>query len=183
MTKCTLLEGPINGSSKAAGVAGWRRTRSDIIAFTDDDCYVATDYIDQIVAVFAGNPRLGYAGGRVLLHDRTDHPITIVESEESRHYPARLPPPAPGAIHGANMIFRRATLESILGFDDHFGAGTRFHAVEDTDALARASFAGWDGVYDPRPTVRHHHGRKAADLPELERGYAIGRGAYWAKLL
>jgi len=158
---------------------GWRLASGEIIAFTDDDCYVAEDYVDAVAAVFADLPRIGFAGGRILLHDPSDYPLSISEAPEPRRYrPNSLL--VPGEIHGANMIFRRATLEAIDGFDDRLGAGTRF-CPEDVDALARASFAGWEGVYDPRPTVRHHHGRKAKDIPALTRTYAIGRGAYWMK--
>lgn len=158
---------------------GWRLAKGDIIAFTDDDCYIAPDYIESVAALFSASPRVGFAGGRILLHDPTDYPLTISEALEPRHYPpgSLL---VPGEFQGANMIIRRAALETIQGFDDHLGAGTRF-VPEDVDALTRASFAGWEGVYDPRPTVRHHHGRKEADIPALKRTYAIGRGAYWAK--
>jgi hypothetical protein len=38
-------------------------------------------------------------------------------------------------------------------------------------------------TFDPRPTVYHHHGRKAADFPGLMASYDRGRGAYYAKYL
>ena len=48
----------------------------------------------------------------------------------------------------------------IGGFDERFGAATKFFSAEDTDAMARVLGAGWRGAYDPRPLVYHHHGRK-----------------------
>ena len=69
------------------------------------------------------------------------------------------------------------------GFDESIGAGTRF-PCEDLDLLTRASFAGFTGVYDPRPVVLHHHRRQSLEqVQALERHYDHGRGAYYAKAL
>ncbi len=50
--------------------------------------------------------------------------------------------------------------------------------------MARASWAGWDGIFDPRPVVRHHHGRRqGTGLERLETVYADGAGAYHGKCM
>jgi GT2 family glycosyltransferase len=86
-----------------------------------------------------------------------------------------------GMIQGANISFKRVALQSVNGFDDRFGAGTRF-PCEDIDVCARASAAGWHGAYDPRPIIYHHHGRKTeAEATRLMKLYDHGRGAYYAK--
>jgi GT2 family glycosyltransferase len=158
---------------------GVRASRAPLVAFTDDDCYVAPDFLTRIVEAFR-DPAYGFIGGRVLLHDPSDAPETIKEDEE----PAEVDPftiVLPGFIHGANMAFRRVVWESIGGFDPRLGSGTRFVA-DDVDFLARACGAGWAGAYLPGPTVRHHHGRKpGADVVKLRTLYARGRGAYYLK--
>lgn len=162
--------------------AGWRIARGDIVAFTDDDCYVPEGYADSVVEVFDDRPDIGFAAGRVLLYDPTDYRITIEESEQTvsfRPYTYI----APGAIHGANMAFRRAALERIGGFDERLGAGTAFPS-EDIDAVAAVLWLGIPGTYDPRMMVYHHHGRKAGtDVQALNRSYDAGRGAYFAKYI
>ena len=45
--------------------AGWRNARGGIVAFTDDDCYPAPDYVEQLRLSFS-KADLGYLGGRVL---------------------------------------------------------------------------------------------------------------------
>lgn len=172
-----ILNEPAPGLGRAHN-RGWRTAKGEIIAFTDDDCYVRPDFLDRVFEVFA-DPRIGYCGGRIKLYDVNDYPITINESVEPRIFPPYSYLPA-GAVHGANMMFRRKTLEDIGGFDDNFGPGTPFNCV-DIDACTRASFAGCWGAYAPGPTVLHAHGRKTADVPILSRSYAIGRGAYAAK--
>ena len=159
---------------------GWSAARGDIVAMTDDDCYVLPDYIDRVREIF-DDPKIGFAGGRVDLFDPTDYPISIVTSDE----PALKPPRSfiqPGWIIGANMIFRREVLEAIEGFDPDLGPGTPFCA-DDPDGQARASFAGWWGLYTPDVVVAHHHRRKAKDADALTRTYLIGGGAYMAKFL
>jgi glycosyltransferase involved in cell wall biosynthesis len=166
------------GLSRARNT-GVQVAQAPLIAFTDDDCYVAPDFLTRIVEAFR-EPAYGFIGGRVLLHDPTDAPETIKEDDE----PEEVDPftlVVPGFIHGANMAFRREVWTAIGGFDPRFGSGTRFVA-DDVDFLARACAAGWAGAYLPGPTVRHHHRRKpGADVARLRTTYARGRGAYYTK--
>ncbi len=162
--------------------AGWRRARGDIIAFTDDDCYVDRDFAHAVIAAFKIHNSLGFLGGRILLHDPTDLRITIQESTENLNFPPGKLVPA-GAIQGANFAFRRSALEAVGGFDPLLGAGTPFPS-EDVEMVSRLSAQGWGGLYTPDPVVYHHHGRKtAADAEKLRRGYDYGRGAYYMAIM
>jgi glycosyltransferase involved in cell wall biosynthesis len=160
--------------------AGLRVAQGKILAFTDDDCYPAPDFLSRIWSSFDG-PSVGYITGRITLHDAADHPITIQESETPLTFQARSFIKV-GAVAGANMAFRREVLLQIGGFDPWFGPGSHFNA-EELDAAGRASSIGWVGRYCPEVVVRHHHGRKAADAPRLWKSYGIGAGAYHMKLL
>jgi hypothetical protein len=81
------------------------------------------------------DPRLGFVGGRILLYDPSDRRITIQESLEPQSF---LPGSFihPGAIHGANLAFRRAALTEVGGYDPWFGPGALFVA-EELELLAR----------------------------------------------
>lgn len=165
----------------AARDRGWREARSGLISLTDDDCYVAEDYVDAVVAAFDGWPDVGVLGGRILLFDPADARVTIDE----RDYPVEIAPRSfvvAGEIKGANLSFRREALLAIGGFDPELGAGTPF-PCEDIDAVAAVLWAGFKGRYDPRPLVLHHHQRRLPDVPSLRAGYDRGRGAYYAKFL
>jgi GT2 family glycosyltransferase len=165
----------------AARDSGWRAAQAAVIALTDDDCYVAEDYVDAVLAAFEGQPDVGVLGGRILLFDPADARVTIDE----RDYPVEMAPRAfvvAGAIKGANLAFRREALQKVGGFDPELGAGTQF-PCEDIDAVAAVVWAGYRGRYDPRPLVLHHHRRRDADVPRLRAGYDRGRGAYYAKFL
>jgi glycosyltransferase involved in cell wall biosynthesis len=162
--------------------AGWQSTRSAIVVCIDDDCYPEEDYLDSIFERFSKDPKLGFLGGRILLYDPTDRRITIQESLE----PLSFPPGSfirPGVIQGANVAYRRAAITEVCGFDPWFGAGA-LYSGDETELIARISAAGWNGAYDPKPVVYHHHGRKTAnDEWRLMRWYDRGRGAYYAKCM
>jgi len=175
---CTVVYEGKPGLGRARN-QGWRASSGAIVAFTDDDCYPADDFLDRVVECFADSS-LGFLGGRILLFDPTDLPITIQPLERRVELlPGKFI--SAGLIQGANFALRRTTLEAIGGFDDGFGAGTPF-PCEDVDVIARASGRGWKGAYDPRPLVFHHHRRKTQqDALRLMYGYDIGRGAYYVK--
>jgi GT2 family glycosyltransferase len=168
------------GKSNALNAA-LKAACGQILAFTDDDCYPAPDFLNNIWAAF-DDPSVGYIGGRILLHDPADFPITIDESITPRTFPARSFVCA-GCIQGANMAFRQRILLDIGGFDPLFGPGALFQAAEEAEVIGRASAIGWKGEYHPEVVVWHHHGRKAADAATIWRRYAIGRGAFHMKIL
>lgn len=169
---------PAPGLGRARN-AGLAHAAGDICIFTDDDCYVRPDFLRQVHRVF-GASTAGYLGGRVVLHDPTDAPVTIKDVLTSKVIqPRRFL--YPGTIHGANMAVRRDVLKSIGGFDPLLGSGTCW-VCDDLEFLSRACWAGWTGVYDPRPVVEHHHRRKTrSDVQQLLKGYEYGRGAYYMK--
>jgi glycosyltransferase involved in cell wall biosynthesis len=173
----SVLE-PRIGLSRARNT-GWQHARGEIIAFTDDDCYPQQDFVDEVWQNFTETP-LAYLGGRILLYDPADYPITI-QLRDQRLVIDPLTYIHAGLIQGANMAARRDVLQKLGGFDEMLGAGTAFPS-EDVDFISRASSAGLTGAYDPRPVVRHHHRRRTKkQVAALRRSYALGRGAYYMK--
>jgi glycosyltransferase involved in cell wall biosynthesis len=174
-----LLE-PARGKSNGLNTA-LKAARGEILAFTDDDCYPASDFLSRVWSAF-DDPSVGYISGRIIMHDPSVHPIKINGSTTPVTFPAGSFVCA-GCVQGANMAFRRKVLLDIGGFDPLFGPGVLFTACEEIEAVSRASAMGWKGKYHPEVVVRHHYGPKAADAAALWKSYAIGRGAYHMKLL
>jgi GT2 family glycosyltransferase len=166
----------------AARDTGWRHARHGLVTFTDDDCYVQPDFVAQLLAASRAYPAAGYFGGRITLFDPTDLPTTIDLRTAPVHYKQHSFIP-PGSLQGANLSVRREVLQALGGIDRRLGQGTPF-PCEDLDLVARASWAGWGGMYHPGPSVAHHHGRKdRAALADLHAHYDRGRGAYYMLFL
>ncbi len=174
----SLLQVPQPAKTRALNT-GIMQARGETLIFIDDDCYCDSRYLIEAAAVLA-DPQIMYFGGRILLHDPDDHPITIRTDTCIR----RIEPydfVGPGLIQGANMAVRRKAIDLIHGFDCRLGAGTRF-ACEDMDVATRLAETGCAGGYFPAPLVYHHHGRKTGpDVEQLKRFYARGSGAHFAK--
>jgi glycosyltransferase involved in cell wall biosynthesis len=163
--------------------AGWKSARAEIIAYLDDDCYPADDFLDAVVECFVEAPNLGFISGRILLYDETDRRMTIQESI-TRVSIAPYSFILPGIIQGANSAFRRVSLAEVDGFDPRFGGAKGQFLAEELDVAVRISAAGWHGAYDPRPLVYHHHGRKTRfEEWRLVRVYQRGIGGFYAKCL
>jgi len=172
---------PKSGKANALNTA-LACARGQVLAFTDDDCYPAPDFVDNVWSAF-DDPSVGFVVGRVMLHDPTDHPFTINESTVPITFPGRSFLTCGSAILGANMAFRRKVIFDVGGFDPLLGPGSACSNAEDLDLASRASAFGWTGQYCPDMVVSHHHGRKKADGPNLMKSYGIGIGAYHMKLL
>ena len=168
-------DGAGNGIGRNAGLA---LAQGEVIVFTDDDCRPEPGWIKAWTEVFS-DPRIGFGGGRIMLHEPSALRMTINESTElvpsSMHQPVRA-----GLVQGANMAMRRSALRQAGLFDPAFGAGASF-AGEDWELANRIGLAGWAGGYFPGPGVSHDHGRTAADKPRLQRFYGLGEGAVIAK--
>lgn len=172
---------PRKGLSRARN-AGLHAAGGEILAFTDDDCLPAPDWLAAIMREFARDPGLAGIGGRVELHDPRDFPITIRTSREREALTSAYQLPA--LMVGCNMAFARWAVDAVGEFDVTLGAGTPVGSAEDTDYLYRALLRGLRIEYVPEVLVAHNHGRRRLEeVSQLKRGYARGRGALLTKYL
>jgi GT2 family glycosyltransferase len=174
-----VLREPARGSGAAHNCA-LRYARGEVVAWTDDDCVPAEDWIERILAHFDEDPALDLLTGRVELYDPSHYPITINTSLE----PAIL---GLGIsenflILGCNLAFRRNLVERIGLYDPRFGAGAPLRAAEDTDFAFRALRKGCLLAYAPDVLLYHNHKRVTDDqVMRLRRNYVYGDGAMLMK--
>lgn len=120
--------------------AGWRSASAPVIAFTDDDCEPAAEWL-------AGAERL--AVGHDLVHGPVrPHPedagVTGVFARTLDH-----PGPTP-TYPNANLFVRRVALERVDGYDDAFWGGG-----EDTDLAWRVLESGGTAAFAEDALVWH----------------------------
>jgi LPS sulfotransferase NodH/GT2 family glycosyltransferase len=175
----TQAERPGLGLARNVGI---EIASGDVIVFTDDDCYLGTNYFTTLSRLW-DQTSFQYGGGQILMYDDSLDPriakLTI-------HRRQNIPPYVilvPGSIQGANMFFAREVFQRAGPFNDNMGSGTPF-ACEDIEMATRASVHGFRGVLLPELKVLHDHQRKRGS-PEADRiveGYDFGWGAYHAAL-
>jgi glycosyltransferase involved in cell wall biosynthesis len=176
--KSRLLRAEKPGLSEARNV-GLCHAVGKVIAFTDDDCRVAPDYIEQIAAAYGDDHAPVIRGGRVELGDPRDLPFTIKTDLERQEFFGGNPG---GFIHGCNLTMTRTAIDRVGGFDVRLGAGKILGAAEDADYVYRAHRTGIPVFYDPAIVVYHHHGRRdIAEVKRLQSVYDLSDGALYAK--
>lgn len=164
--------------------AGIDAAKGDLIAFTDDDCYLDENYYPALRQQFAEPQQFQYGMGQILLHDPEDD-MRIANASIGRVAVIRPGTALPtGTFQGANIFFLREVFARAGKFRDDMGSGTPF-PCEDIEFGTRCSLAGFTGIFTPLVKVYHHHGRKAGskEADETVIGYEIGRGAYYGSMI
>lgn len=161
-----------------------RRTGATLIAFTDDDCQVDPGWLEEIVAAFDRDRRIGMVFGsvRAAAYDRSLGFIQAYEVEQSHVVRSLERRSTIGGI-GACVAVRRSVFEVVHGFDERFGAGTLLCSAEDCDIAVRCLLAGF-WVHETLDAVVTHFGfRPWKEGRDLIQGYMLGLGAVQAKML
>ena len=170
------------GLSVARNV-GLRAATAPIVVMTDDDCEVTPGWVEHMSAPFA-DETVALAYGRVTAGpaDWSMGFIPISDIRIRRRID-RLRSHDPRVGIGANMSLRRDVALAIGGFDERLGAGADFVAGEEIDMALRLLRRGHAIMLEPGAEVVHHGFRTFEQGRQLVRGYALGSGAAYAKLL
>ncbi|HUF34957.1 MAG TPA: glycosyltransferase [Gemmatimonadales bacterium] len=172
-TRVDYLRQPRRGLSASRNAALAAATQS-LIAFTDDDCVPAPDWLATVSGVFGESAAPDAVTGRVLPLGE-ERPGTFVVSPrtatERMDYRGRAVPWTVGT--GGNFTARREWLDRVGGFDERLGAGSPGRAAEDADLLYRLLRAGATIRYEPAAVVYHERQTEAQRLASRW-GYAHG---------
>ena len=153
---------------------GIKHSTGEIIAYTDGDCVVPTNWAKALVANFQ-DPSVGFVGGTLEGYDKmstlsnymdeTFFQVTPgfrfrVEGTDLRllHFPA-----------GANMAFRRSALARVDFFDENITYG-----FDDLEPVEEMGFKGFRIVLDPEVNVLHQHRSTVRGL--MKQHFNYGRG-------
>jgi len=144
-----------------------REARGDLVLALDDDSYPEQlDCIARIIPTFEQQPNLA------VLHfpQRTDeYPETLAQTDFG---PKRLTRTFPNS----GAVLRRSTYLELPGFESHF-----FHAYEEPDYALQCVAAGYDVLFSPVITIRHHYSGQARD--EIRVHHRHARNELWSTIL
>jgi len=127
-----------HGGPATARNLGIGRARGEIVAFIDDDCAAASDWLERLLAALINEQVVGVEGKVVRHPDCT--PFT--------HFVENL---NGGLFLTANMAYRRDVLEAAGGFHQDY----RLAAAEDWDLAFRIMERGGEIRFCPEAVVVH----------------------------
>jgi glycosyltransferase involved in cell wall biosynthesis len=161
---------------------GIESSSSEIVAFTDDDCRVTSDWVERLTHIFACDPEVAVVCGRVRVPEEIrEQGFTENFDPQVREWKRRFPPFGNWGIT-ANLAVRRSALARIGKFDPILGAGAPLRSGGEPDFLFRTLRDGFKMVHASEVVVDHLGVRSnPADASKLIRGYGFGTGAAFFK--
>ena len=163
----------------------------EIVAFTDDDVEVDTEWLNAYAEAFTETGAACVTGLILPAELETEAQLLVERSGgfargfTQRTFTRDMPAPDPlfpftaGRFgSGANMAFRTDWLLTHGGFDPATGAGTPAKGGDDLIAFLRTIVDGGTLVYEPGAVVRHWHRRGYEGMRRQAFGYGMGLGAY-----
>jgi len=137
--RLAVTRGPAGGRN-----AGWRLAGAPLVAFTDDDCRPAPDWLQAALIVAGRHPGAIVQGVTLPDPDERDRDGPFSHTVRIE----RLGP----QYETCNILYPRALLDALGGFDESFGLRP---AGEDTDLAWRAIESGRRIVFAPDAVVHH----------------------------
>jgi GT2 family glycosyltransferase len=167
----TLLRQTQGGPSAARNL-GASQCSGQLLAFTDDDCRPATDWLVALAARFTEHPDCA-VGGRTL-NGCPDNPYSaasqLIQEVVYRHYNAD--PQHARFLATNNLAVPAEAFQSLGGFDQqHFP-----FASEDREFCDRWRFAGNRLVYAPEALV--YHAQELTLRLFMRQHFRYGQGAF-----
>jgi len=167
LPKARLFVNEIGLGSVASRDRMMRAARGDLVLALDDDSYPEQlDCIARIVPTFDQRPNLA------VLHfpQRTDeYPDTLAQTNFGSEHLTRSFP-------NSGAVLRRSTYLQLPGFESHF-----FHAYEEPDYALQCVAAGYDVLFSPVITIRHHYSKQARDEIRIHHRHA--RNELWSTVM
>ena len=164
---------------------GARAAGTGLVLFTDDDCEVTVDWVDNWRRFFETHPTVGIAFGKVDVPEfdpMTGNIPSFDPGRQDRVWGPEVFLRGAGFVGmGANMAVRHDAFETVGDFDEVLGAGARLIAGEDIDLALRMVEAGYRLGHAAQPTVTHHGFRSTLEASRLGHQYGAGTAAMYLK--
>jgi glycosyltransferase involved in cell wall biosynthesis len=176
--RARCVRSPLRGATNGRNV-GIALSTGEVIAFTDDDCRVAVDWVTQIADIFATDPDAAVVCGRVYVPEELQKDGFAIGFEPGvREWWHRFPPPDRDWGITANLSARRSVFDQLGKFDPLLGPGAPLRCGEEPDLLFRVLKAGMKVINAREVQVAHlgvrGHGAESA---ELWNTYGVGTSA------
>jgi glycosyltransferase involved in cell wall biosynthesis len=138
----------------AARNVGWRAASAALVWFIDADCVVEPEALDRLLAELS-DPEVGGVGGSYANAVADSLLARLIHAEiRERHARMRGDTDYLGSF---NVLYRRALLEEVGGFDEGWVNGPGAPGAEDADLSYRIAARGHRLRFRLDARVAHHH--------------------------
>ncbi len=171
--RLVVTTGP-NAGPSAARNRGLRLAKGEWVAFTDDDCVPAPDWLEQCLTCLKADPELDGVGGKVLRYK---------DGRIARYVDwtgVLLPYMDKGKVQylvTSNAVFRNELVQRLGGFNETY----KWPGGEDPDLSFRFIAAGGKLKYLPEALVLHMHRESVKGTYRMFWHHGLGAGIH-AKL-
>jgi len=148
-----------------------KKSKADIIVFTDDDCIADENWVEELTSGFK-NQEIGACTGKTLplkgyINSEYEAQFSFSKiGNEKKIIKNKLFLMMNRIGHGNNMAFRRKVFEVVGLFNEKKGAGTGI-AGEDSEMFYKILRNSYKIAYNPSAIVYHKHLVPSEKLPEL----------------
>jgi cellulose synthase/poly-beta-1,6-N-acetylglucosamine synthase-like glycosyltransferase len=169
--------------------AGIRASTGPIVAFLDDDAAPTPGWLSALLSPFA-DTRVMAVTGRVVSFEaeaEARRRVGIAIDQDLGPEPRVVSATTPdwfeicnfgGLGIGANMAFRRESLEIWPGFRESLGRGTPMQGGEEHNAFFELVRKGYKVAYAPEAVARHRYPHTLAAIRRTNFRYLAGAAAY-----
>ncbi|MDJ0733754.1 MAG: glycosyltransferase [Nostocaceae cyanobacterium] len=146
-----------------ARLCGVKNTNDELIAFVDDDCLLAEDWVEKAMIFASSHPDCGVFGGKVILDwEITPPPILVKNATQFAAFNLGEIPKELNRrnyhIPGAGMVIRREALEKSGWLDKQLlsdRTGKKLSSGGDSEIVLRILNTGYELWYTP-DCILHH---------------------------
>ncbi len=170
-----LVTQPQSGPATARNT-GVAKSSGTYVAFTDDDCIPAPDWLAKLAARLTAEPNLLVGG--LTINSLTRNPYATASQTLIGYLYSyyNAPPEQASFLTSNNMAFARRRFDEVGRFDTSIPRP----AAEDRELCDRWLYNGLPMLYAPEAIVYHYHDLTPRRFWRQQFGY--GRGAYYFHL-
>jgi GT2 family glycosyltransferase len=170
-----LVTQPASGPATARNT-GVAKSHGTYVAFTDDDCTPAPDWLGELAVRLDENPDLLVGGLTINALTRNAYATASQTLIGYLYSYYNAPPDQASFLTSNNMAFSRRQFDEVGGFDTSIPRP----AAEDRELCDRWLYKGLPMLYAPEAIVYHYHDLTPRGFWRQQFGY--GRGAYYFHL-
>lgn len=141
------------------------------IIFCDDDGYFDSDYIKTFKEIVKSNQDIKIFAGSIIRDDNFEFysPRQLIGGSLDKFFNTKL-------LMGSNFCVQTKVFKLLNGFDERFGAGSKWGSGEETDFAWKAYFSGVSMKYAPELRVLHIKPYANNFKQSCQKAYRYGKG-------